>query len=72
MPFRDEVAKCKGSLMSSSPFFLVMIDSWWPDPNLDTYSSRMRVFSLAQKTDDGMSDIDVGNTAAHELLFAGG
>jgi hypothetical protein len=72
MPFQDEVAKCKGLLMSSLPFFLVMIDSWWTDPNLDMYCSRMRFFSLALETDDDMSDIDVGNTAAHELLFAGG
>ncbi len=72
MPFQDEVAKCKGSLISSLPFFLVMIDSWWPDPNLDTYSSRMRFFSLVPETDDNMSDIGVGNTAAHEWLCAGG
>ncbi len=71
MPFEDEVAKCKGLLISSLPFFLVMIDSWWPDPNLDMYSSRMRLFSLVLETDEDMSDIGVGNMAAHEWLFAG-
>ncbi len=60
MPFQDENAKCKGSSISSLPFFLVMIDSWWPDPNLDTYSSRMRFFSLVPETDKDMSDIGVG------------
>ena len=53
-------------------FFLVMIDSWWLDPNLDTYSSRKRFFSLVPETDDDMSDIGVGNMAAHEWLCAGG
>ncbi len=71
MPFQDEVAICKGSLISSLPFFLVMIDSWWPDPSLDTYSSRMRFVSLVPETDDDTSDIGVGNTAAHEWLCAG-
>jgi hypothetical protein len=52
-------------------FFLVMIDSWWLDPNLDTYSSRMCFFSLVPETDKDMSDIGAGNTAAHEWLFAG-
>ncbi len=72
MPFQDEVANCKGSLISSLPFFLVMIDSWWLDPNLDTYSSRMRFFSLVLELDDDMSDIGIGNTAAHEWLSASG
>jgi hypothetical protein len=72
MPFQDDVAKCKGSLMSSLPFFLVMIDSWWPDTNLDTYSSRMRFFSLVPGTDDDRSDVGKGNTAAHKWLCAGG
>jgi hypothetical protein len=40
--------------------------------NLDTYSSRMHFFSLVPETDDDMSDIGVGNTAAHEWLCAGG
>jgi hypothetical protein len=39
---------------------------------LGTYSSKMPFFSLVPETDDDMSDIDVCNTAAHELLFAGG
>ena len=72
MPFQDEVAKCKGSLISSLPFFLVMIDSWWPDPNLDTYSSRMRFFSLVPETDKDVHDVDVGKMVARELLFASG
>jgi hypothetical protein len=71
MPFQDEVAKCKGSLKSSLPFFLVMIDSWWLDPNLDAYSSRMHFFSLVPETDEDMSNIGVGKMAAHEWLFAG-
>ncbi len=71
MPFQDEVAKCKGLSISSLPFFLVMIDSWWPDPNLDTYSSRMHFFSLVPEMDEDMSNIGVGETAAHEWLFAG-
>ncbi len=53
-------------------FFLVMIDSWWLDPKLDMYSSRMCFFSLVPETDDDMSDIGVGNMAAHDWLFAGG
>ncbi len=72
MPFQDDVAKCKGSLRSSLPFFLVMIYSWWLEPNLDTYSSRMHFFSLVPETDDDRSDIGVGNTAAHVWLCAGG
>ncbi len=73
MPFQDGVAKCKGLLISSLPsFFLVMIDSWWTDPNLDTYSSRMRFFSLVLETDDDMSEFGVGNTAAPEWLCTGG
>ncbi len=71
MPFQDEVAKCKGLLISSLPFFLVMIDSWWQDPNLDKYPSRMRFFSLVPETDEDMSDNGVGSTAAHKWLFAG-
>jgi hypothetical protein len=72
MPFQDEVAKCDGLLISSLPFFLVMIDSWWLDPNLNKYFSRMRFFSLVPETDDDKSDIGVGNTAAHEWLCTGG
>ncbi len=69
MPFQDKVAKCKGLLKSRLTFFLVMIDSWWLDPNLDMYSSRMRFFSLVPETDDDMSDIGIGNTAVHECCF---
>ncbi len=65
MPFQDEVAKCKGLLISSLTFFLVMIDSWWPDPNLDTFSSRMRFFFLVPEPDDDMSAIGIGNMAVH-------
>ena len=61
----------KGSLWLCLPFFLVMIDSWWPEPNLNTYSSRMRFFSLVPEMDEDLSDIGVGKTAAHEWLFAG-
>jgi hypothetical protein len=39
---------------------------------LDTYSSRTRFFSLVPETDDDMSDIGIGNTVAHELLFISG
>jgi hypothetical protein len=53
------------------PFFLVMIESWWLEPNLDAYSSRMRFFSLVPEMDEDMSDIGVGKMAAHEWLFDG-
>jgi hypothetical protein len=46
-------------------FFLVMIDSWWPEPNLDTYSSRMRFFSFVPETEDDTPDIGVGRKGAH-------
>jgi hypothetical protein len=39
-------------LRSSLPFFLVMINSLWPEPNLESYSSRMRFFSFVPVTDD--------------------
>ena len=71
MPFQDEVEKCEASLILSLPFFLVMIESWWLEPNLDAYSSRMRFFSLVLEMDEDMSDIGVGKTAVHEWLFAG-
>ncbi len=32
----------------------------------------MRFFSLVPETDKGVHDVDVGNMAAHELLFASG
>jgi hypothetical protein len=52
-------------------FFLGYDRSWWLDPNLDTYSSRMRFFSLVPETDKDMSNIGVGKMAVHEWLFAG-
>ncbi len=63
MPFQDDVTKCKGLLGLSLPF---LIDSWWPDPNLDTYSSRMRFFPLGPETEDDMLDIGVGRKGAHD------
>jgi hypothetical protein len=48
---RDDATNCKGSFWLSLPFFLVMIDPWWPEPNLDTYSSRMRFFSFELETE---------------------
>jgi hypothetical protein len=39
---------------------------------LDTYSSRMRFFSLVPETDKDVHDVDVSNMAARELLFASG
>ncbi len=71
MPFQDEVEKCEASSILGLTFFLVMIKSWWLEPNLDAYSSRMRFFSLVSETDEDMSDIGVGKTTAHEWLFAG-
>ncbi len=72
MPFQDDVTKCKGLLRSSLPFFLVMIDSWWSKPNLDTYSSRMRFFSFVPETEDDMPGIGVGRKGAHDWCCAGG
>ncbi len=72
MPFQDDVTKCEGLLRSSLPFFLVMIDSWWPEPNLDTYSSRMRFFSFVLETEDDMPDIGVGRKGPHDWCCAGG
>ncbi len=66
MPFQDDVMKCKGSLWSSLPFFLMMIDSWWPEPNLDTYSLRKRFFSFVPETEDDRPDIGVGRKGAHD------
>ena len=71
MPFQDEIEKCEASSILGLPFFLVMIESWWLEPNLDAYSSRMHFFSLVPEMDEDMSDIGVGKTAAHEWLFAG-
>ncbi len=72
MPFQDDVTKCKGSLRLSLPFFLVMIDSGWPEPNLDTYSSRMHFFSFVPETEDDMPDIGIGRKGAHDWCCAGG
>jgi hypothetical protein len=72
MPFQDDVAKCKGSLRLSLPFFLVKINFWWPEPNLDTYSLRMHFFSLVPETDHDRPDIGVCNKAAHDWLCASG
>ncbi len=72
MPFQDDVTRCKGLLGSSLPFFLVMIDSWWPEPNLDTYSSRMHFFSFGPETEDDTPDIGVGRKGAHDWCCAGG
>ena len=60
MPFQDEVEKCEASSILGLPFFLVMIKSWRLEPNLDTYSSRMRFFSLVPETDKDVHDVDVG------------
>ena len=71
MPFQDEVAM-QGFVDIKLTFFLGYDRfTWWPDPNLDTYSSRMRFFSLVPGMDEDMSDIGIGKTAAHEWLFAG-
>jgi hypothetical protein len=51
---------------------LVMIDSWWPEPNLDMYSSRMRFFSFVPETEDDKPDIGVGRKGAHDYCCAGG
>ncbi len=72
MPFQDDVTKCKGSLRSSLPFFLVMINSWWPEPNLDTYSSKMRFFSFVPETEDDMPDFGVCRKGAHDWCCARG
>ncbi len=72
MPFQDDIAKCKGLLRLSLPFFLVMINSWWLEPNLDTYSLRMRFFSLVLETDDDRPDIGIGNKAAHDWFCTSG
>ncbi len=72
MPFQDDVTKCKGLLGLSLPFFLVMIESWWPEPNLDTYSLRMHFFSFGPETEDDMPDIGVGRKGAHDWCCARG
>ncbi len=72
MPFQDDVTRCKGLLWLSLLFFLVMIDSWWPEPNFDTYSSRMHFFSFGPETEDGTPDIGVGRKGARDWCCAGG
>ncbi len=66
MPCRDDATNCKGSLWSSLPFFLVMIDSWWPEPNLNTYSSRMHLFSFEPETEVDRPDIGMGREGMHD------
>jgi hypothetical protein len=72
MPCRVDATNCKGSLWSSLPFFLVMINSWWPEPNLDTYSSRIRFFSFERETEVDRPDIGVGRESVHDWGGAGG
>ena len=72
MPFQDDITKCKGLLRSSLPFFLVIINSWWPEPNLDKYSSRMHFFSFVPETEDDMPDIGIGRKGVHDWCCAGG
>ncbi len=72
MPFQYDVTKCKGLLRLSLPFFLVIINSWWPEPNLDTYSLRMRFFSFVPETEDDTPYIGVGRKGAHDWCCAGG
>ncbi len=64
--------RSNSSLRLSLPFFLVMIDSWWPEPNLDTYSSRMHFFSFVLETEDDPPDIDVGRKGVHDWCCARG
>jgi hypothetical protein len=56
----------EGSLWLSLPFFLVMIDSWWPEPNLDTYFSRMCFFSFEPETKVDRPDIGMGREGVHD------
>ena len=72
MPCQDDATNCKGSLWSSLPFFLVMIGSWWLEPNLDMYSSRMRFFSFEPETEVDRPDIGVGREGVHDWCGAGG
>ena len=68
MPCRDDATKCKGLLWSSLPFFLVMINSWWPEPNLDTYSWRI---SFEPETEVDRPEIGVGRKGMHDWGGAG-
>jgi hypothetical protein len=56
----------EGSLWLSLPFFLVMINSWWPEPNLDMYSSRMRFFFFEPETEVDRPDIGMGREGVHD------
>ena len=49
-----------------------MINSWWPEPNLDMYSLRMSFFSFVPETEDDTPDIGVGRKGAHDWCCAGG
>ncbi len=53
-------------------FFFVMIDSLYPEPNLDTYSSRMHFFSFEPETEVNRPEIGVGREGVHDLGGAGG
>ncbi len=53
-------------------FLLVIIGSWWPEPNLDMYSLRMYFFSFVPETEDDMLDIGIGRKGAHDWCCAGG
>ena len=43
-----------------------MINSWWPEPNLDTYSSRMCFFSFEPETEVDRPDIGMGREGVHD------
>ncbi len=72
MPCQDDATNCKGSLWLSLPFFLVMINSWWPEPNLDTYSLRMCFFSFEPETEVDRPNIGMGREGVHDWGGAGG
>jgi hypothetical protein len=49
-----------------------MIDSWWLEPNLDTYSSRSPFFSFDPETETDKPDIGMGRKGVHDWGCAGG
>jgi hypothetical protein len=49
-----------------------MIDSWWPEPNLDRYFLRMRFFTFELETEVDRPDIGVGREGVHDWGGAGG
>jgi hypothetical protein len=49
-----------------------MIDSWWPEPNLDTYSLRMRFFSFEPETEVDRPNVGMGREGVHDWGGAGG